>query len=233
MRRTEVLVVVLALAVALAGQGLAAAQEVAGITADQLVYQGAEVKTRVDVNGAAAVQLIGGALDAAAAAAKQQAKAMAEAGGKGAEGPMAMLPALLPIIEPAKEAIKSLNQVSFVAMKPQGKIDGAQFLKYYRGVMSGWSPLVTVQDADGTTVCVMLAPEAKGIFFAVSGNNELLSGLVTTSKPLGDLIGQIIQSGGGSLPAILSQMGRRGPSGPPPAPPAPPAKPKAPKTKGK
>lgn len=233
MRNVRMLAVVLALAVATASAAAAAGAEIAS---DQLVYQGVEVKTQVDVNGEAAMQLIGGILDAAAAQAQEQAKAMKESG-KPAEGPLAMLPAVAPMVDPAKEAIKSLSRVTILVMRAKGPVEGADFLAYYSGLLSpfGWSPLLTVRDQGNTTVSIMLAREAKGLFFAVNGKNEMVVGLVTTTKPLGELLGQIASAGGGSLPAILSlrSMGQKKAEAPaPPAPPTP-EKPKASPKKAK
>jgi hypothetical protein len=206
-----------------AGAALAADQP--AITADKLVYQGATVETQVDVNGEAAMQLVGGVIDALAAQAKAQAEAMA-AGGKPGEGPMAMLPAAVPLIEPAKEAIKSLSQITVVVQRPQAPVKSDEFLAHYREVMAplGWSPLLTLKTEDGTAVAGMVAPEGKGVFFAVNEGSEIVAALITTTKPIGELIGQVIQASGGSWPMIMSQIGRgRAPT--PPAPPAP--KPKA------
>lgn len=225
MRSMRVLAVLLAVVVMSAGGALAATAPVgagAEITSDQLVYQGASIETQVDVNGEAAVQLIGGILDAAATQVQAQAKAME---GKGGEGPMAMLPLAAPMIEPAKEAIKSLSRVALVVMKPKEPVKGDQFLKYYQSLLSpgGWLPLVTVRDKEDT-VLALLAPEAKGVFFAVNEGNEMTVGMVTTTKPLGDLLGQIVTAGGGALPAFLSM--RQAQAKPAPAKPAP-AKPAA------
>ena len=97
-----------AMAAVAAGQG--------GIGADQLVYQGATVETQVDVNGEAAMALVGSALDAIAAQMEEQAKAMQAEGKSPGEGPMAMLPMAAPMIGPARDAIKSLSHITVVVM---------------------------------------------------------------------------------------------------------------------
>ena len=213
-----VLVVSGALATAACAQG-------APMTAAQLVYEGADVDTQVDVNGVAAMQLVGGMLDAIVA----QAKNLPPGGGP-QDGPMAMLPAVMPMLDPARDAIKSLQQITVVVMKPKQAFEPKAFAKHYSDLMSGqgWSPLATVVDKDGTAVVTMIAPEAKGVFFAVNDKSEVVAGLITTSKPIGDLLGQVVQAGGGSLPMLLQHMGR--PEGPPPAPqkPAKPVKPAKP-----
>jgi len=210
----------------LAAAGTALAGDEPAITAENLVYEGAAVETQVDVNGEAAMQLVGGAIDALAAQAKAQAEAMAA--GKGAEGPMAMLPAAIPLIDPMKEALKSLGQITVVVQKPQQPVNSDAFLEHYRGVMSplGWSPLVTVKAKDAPAVVAMVAPEGKGVFFAVNEKAEIVAGLVTTTKPIGELIGQVIHASGGSWPMVFSHMMQAKAQKPPAAPP-PPEKPKA------
>jgi hypothetical protein len=36
--------------------------------------------------------------------------------------------------------------------------------------------------------------------------------MVTTGRPLGDIIGQVVSSGGGAIPAILDSLGKRKPA---------------------
>jgi hypothetical protein len=220
---------------ALTGTALAADQPT--ITADALIYQGAVVETQVDVNGVAAMQLVGGVLDAVAEQAKAHVEAMA-ASGKPAEGPMAMLPMAVPLIEPAKEAIKSLSQITVVVQKPKEPVASEQFLGHYREIMGplGWSPLITFKEQDGTAVTGMVAPEGKGVFFAVNDQSEIVAALVTTTKPIGDLLGQVIQAGGGAFPIFMrmrgaGMMGGKGTPPPPPGPPRPPRPRPAPKGK--
>ena len=206
-RQLAVLTVALMCTVAVATMAVAAGAG-GGVTTDQLIYKGASVKTQVDVNGAAAVALVGNALDAVAAQIEQQAKA-----GPG-EGPMAMLPMVAPMIGPAKDVIKNLERITLLIMKPKKPVGADEFISYYSGLMSprGWSPFVTVKDEDGTGVLTMLAPEAKGVFFAVTGKDETIVGLVTTSKPMGELIGQVVSASGGAWPAIMSQIGKGKPA---------------------
>ncbi len=209
---------------AVAGATPAMAAE-GGLATEKLIYQGAEVETQVDVNGAAAVALVGGAVDAIAAQSQEAAKAMQSQGGGG--GRMAMLPMVVPMIEPAKEAIKSLERITVLVMKPKDEVNTEEFISYYSGLMTpqGWSPLVTVRDKDKTAVVMMIAPEAKGFFFAVNDRNEIVSGLITTTRPIGDILGQLINASGGAMPMILSQLNRPKPTPPPPAPAKPAAKP--------
>jgi hypothetical protein len=110
-----VLIVACALATAACAQG-------APVTAEQLVYQGADVQTQVDVNGVAAVQLVGGLLDAVAA----QVKNMPPGAGP-QDGPMAMLPAILPMVDPARDAIKSMQQFTVVVLKPTQEANPKEF----------------------------------------------------------------------------------------------------------
>jgi hypothetical protein len=186
-----------------------------GITAEQLVYQGATVETQVDVNGAAAVQLVGGVVDALAAQVQEQVKAMQMSGAAAPQsGPAAVLPMVLPMVAPMQDAIKSLERITLVVMKPQGEVKVGEFISYYSGLMSaqGWSPLMTVRDKDRTGVVMMMAPEAKGVFFAVNDKGQLVSGLVTTTKPMGEVLGQLINASGGAWPMIMSKLNRPEPA---------------------
>jgi hypothetical protein len=109
-----------------------------------------------------------------------------------------------------------------------------EFISYYSGLMTAqsWTPLMTVRDKDRTAVVMMMAPEAKGVFFAVNDKRQLVSGLVTTSQPMGEVLGKLINSSGGALPMIMSQLSRPKPAPqatavstkPKPAPAKPPAK---------
>jgi len=231
MRRTGWLgVVVLALVCVVPAAATAAAPAGGGVTAQELVYEGAQVEMQIDVNGEAAVQLVGGAIDALAATAQEQAKVMAEMAAKGGEGPhakiAAMAPAALQVIEPVKEAIKSLTQMTVVVMRPKAAATADQVTSHYSKLMGprGWSPLMSVRGPKNETVMAMLAREGKGLFFVVREQEELVTALVTTSKPLGDLIAQIIRASGAAVPAVLMQSRMVGMSGPA----APPAPPKAP-----
>lgn len=192
-----------------AAPGAVAAERVA---AQQLVYQGAVVETQVEVNGVAAVQLVGGAIDALAAQAQEAAKQIQAQGA--ASGRAAHLQAVLPMIEPAREAIKSLDQITLVIMKPQGEVGTEEFISHYSGLMTAqnWTPLMTVRDKDRAVVVMMMAPEAKGVFFAVNDKKALVSGLVTTSQPMGEVLAKLINSAGGALPMIMSQMSRPKPA---------------------
>ena len=207
-------VLVLALLTAVAGSAAPATPGEGPVPVEKLVYQGAAIDTQIDVNGEAAVALIGSALDALAAQAEEQVKAMQASGNAPMPGPMAKLSLVAPMIGPAKDAIKSLQHVTVLVMKPKGPAQPDQFIAYYRGLMSplGWSPFITVKDKDGTGICAMLAPEAKGVFVAVNSKNEMVVALVTTGRPLGDIIGQVVGSGGNVIPAILDSLGKGKPA---------------------
>jgi len=185
----------------------AAAPAAGGITTDQLIYQGAAVEVQVDVDGAAAVQLVGDALDALAEQAKQQAQAIAQTGAGGEK--VAMISAAMPLVDPIKEAIKSLQRAAIVVMKPGEKTDSETVYAYYTKLMGGqgWSPLITVKGPKGERVSVMMAPEAKGLFLMVQEKSELVVGLITTSQPIGQLIGQVVRASGGVVPAIIASRG--------------------------
>jgi len=220
-----------------AGFAAVPAEASAAPPVESLVYQGAEVQTQVDVNGAAAVMLIGKALDTIAAQTQKQMAAMqaAPAGTQLAalQGKASVISAALPMIDPVKEAIKSLEHITILIMKPGAEVNAADFMKFYSGSMSaqGWTSLISVRDKSGPAVVTMLAPEAKGIFLAVNDKRQLLVAFVTTTHPIGDLISQVIQAGGDAFPQVMGQlMTRRAvPVEEPPAP-APQPKPK-PKSK--
>lgn len=201
-----------------------------------LVYQGATVKTQVDVNGAAAVQLVGGLLDAAAAAVEEQAKAMSLAGPGAAppQGHAAEIAMVAPMVGPARDIIKSLDRVTVLQMAASGPIAGEDFISYYQGRMQGlgWIPLITVRGQGMPVVATMIGPEGKGIFAAVNpGGTDIIVALLTTSRPIGDLVGQLAAAGQGAMPQLMAMMNR--PKAAPPAPPAPekPAKPVKPAKK--
>ena len=178
------------------------------LTIDDLKYQGATVKVEVDVNGEAAVQLVGGILDEAAAIAQDQA---------GAEGMPSELAMAQPFIGPAKDAVKSLSRAIALVMKTDDSAAKLDVAAHYGTMMTsrGWSPLATVRTDGGQNILVMIAPSAKGVFAAVRPNQrELIVALITTSEPIGDLLAQIVRAAGGDiLPNILqaraAQMARR------------------------
>ncbi len=216
--------------------------------ADQLVYPGATVATRIDVNGVAAMQLAGGAIDALTAQIQQRMEAAraAEAAAAAAQGADAQAQraaaeaqrAAAQAIEQTRDALKSLTGVKVVIMTPKGAPGAADFVKYYQGVMipHGWTSLVTVQDDQGgDVVVVMLGPAGKGLFAAVGDKEDIVTAMITTSMPIGDLIGRLMKSGSvsdmvGPLVGPLAGMfGKAGPPKPPEAvtPPTPPTPPEA------
>jgi len=197
-RPTRVVVIILALALTAALPCWAA--PVAGkspLSADQLVYPGARVETQIEVNGAGAVQLLGGVLDAAAASIEDNAKGRERVpAGTGSVHPAAMQS----LIVSAKDAIESVLGVTVVVMTPRSLVPGHEFVKHYRDIMSprGWLPLATVTSERGPSVVAMLAPGGKGVFATVNDGRQITAGMVITSKPLGDLIAGIVQAGHGS-----------------------------------
>jgi len=191
------LAIVLLISALACGTAFAAADP---ITIDDLKYRAATVKVEVDVNGEAAVQLVGGILDEAAAIVEEQASA-------GAEGLPTKLAMAQPFIGPAKDAVKSLSRVIALVMKTDDSAADLDAAAHYGAMMAGrgWSPLATVRTDGGQNILVMIAPSAKGIFAAIRPNQrELVVALVTTSEPIGDLLAQVVRAGGGDiLPKIL------------------------------
>jgi hypothetical protein len=205
--------------------------------ADELVYPGATVETRIDVNGVAAMQLAGGAVDAlteqiqsrmeaaraaeAAAATAQGADAQAQRAAAQAQRAAAQA------IEQTRDALKSLTGVKVLIMTPKVAPNAAEFVKHYQGLMAprGWTSLVTIQsDEDKDVVLVMLGPGGKGLFAAVGDKEDIVTAMITTSMPIGDLIGTMMRSGSiGDVigPLVGPLTGMFGKAGPP-KPPAPP-----------
>jgi hypothetical protein len=188
------------------------------LTANQLVYEGAKVTMQVDVNGEAAVQLVGGLLDAAAEVAHQQAGALQSMGPQA--GRLAML---APMIEPAKEIIKSVSRVTAYIMQPAGTVDGNRVVGHYSDMMTsrGWTPMVTVHAENQVNVAILVAPGAKGVFAAVAPQGgELVVAMVTTTRPIGEMLGDLVRAAGGPAAhmALMGMMQQHAP--PPPAPPA-------------
>jgi hypothetical protein len=183
----------------------------------ELVYQGATVKMQVDVNGAAAVELVGGLLDAAAAAVEGQAKAMPKPEAN-LQGPAAKMMMVAPMVGPARDLIKSLDRVTVLQMAAAGPVAGEAFIAHYQGLMQsrGWTPLVTVRGQGMPAVATLVAPEGKGIFVAVSpGGDQLIVAVLTMTRPIGELVGQLAEAGQGAMPQLMAMMNH-----PKPAPPA-------------
>ncbi|MFB3881054.1 MAG: hypothetical protein ACE149_07305 [Armatimonadota bacterium] len=194
---------VVPLVMAVAGLCLSAAVAAppaeAGLSAEQLVPQGATVKFQVDVNGEAAMQLVGGMLDAAAEAVKE-----AAASGQGER--MGQLAMAAPFIAPAKDLVKSVCRVTAVVM--QAPPDSKGVINQYETMMATrhWTMLATTRAITGQDAAVYLAPGGKGVFLAVRPDaQQLIVALVTTREPIGDLLGQIVRAGGGkALPMLLA-----------------------------
>jgi hypothetical protein len=175
------------------------------LTIEDLKYRGASVDVEVDVNGEAAVQLIGGVLDEAARTAQEQ---IAAGGSLPPQVAMAE-----PMLEPAKQMIKSLSRVVAVVMKTDESAADLDVIDHYGAKMSprGWTQLATVRTGKGENILVMLAPGGKGVFVAIRPNGrELIVALITTREPIGDLLTQVARAGGGQvLPKILAAKANR------------------------
>jgi len=208
-RSTMWLAVLLVLAAAFAATAAAAApaaESAVPLTTDQLMYEGASVEMQVDVNGEAAMQLLGGLLDAVAEIAQEQGAAMAQAG----PVPPHVVAMAQPLIEPTKEAIKSVSRVAFVVMKPGESVDAGEAMAYYNGLMTsrGWTPMVTLRAEGEAHIILLLAPGAKGVFAAVlPKGDEMIVAMIATTKPLGDLVAEVVRAAGG--PALKSMLAMR------------------------
>jgi hypothetical protein len=201
--------------VAVLVSGAAASGSVAPLTADDLAYEGASVDVQIDVNGEAAIQLLGGVLDAAAEVAEEQIAAMTEGGPAGALGPVGMA---RPLIGPAKETIKSITQVTALIMKTEQPIEAKDIMSHYSdlAIGRGWTPMVRVAAEKDVNIAAFLAPEAKGIFAVIRPNQrELIVGAVTARAPLGDLLAEVIRAGGGEvIPHFLAARMTHSPPAP-------------------
>jgi len=193
-------------------------------SAEQLGYPGAAIETRIEVSGAGAAQLVGGGLDAHLAELQVRAKAAQEAGAS--EEELAEIAESISLVESTKELARSFLGFTLVVMKPSAPVEAADFVKHYQDLTSsrGWSPLALIQDEeDGNAVLLMLAPGGKGIFLAVNDKEEIVSAMVTTSKPLGELIAKIFRNGEESNPldllvgAVTQTLGRPQHKATPPA----------------
>ena len=209
MRRMRWMVVLLLLAAVgiCVSAALAAPPGDEGLTVEQLALKGVTVKFQVDVNGDAAMQLLGGILDAAAEVARQQAAAGSQS------GPMAQMAMAEPFIGPTKDLLKSLSRVTVLVM--QAGPEPKDVVTYYGDMMTarGWSTLATTKAITGQDAAVYLAPGGKGVFVAARPNGqEMIVALVTTHQPIGDLLGQIVRAGGTkALPLILAAQSKPAP----------------------
>jgi hypothetical protein len=201
-----VLLVLAAASAATAATAPPAAKSEVPLTTDQLIYQDTSIEVQVDVNGEAAMQLLGGLLDAVAEIAHEQGAAMAQAG----PVPPEIAKMAQPLIDPAKEAIKSVTRVSVLVMKPGESVNAEEAMTYYHGLMTarGWTPMVTIRAEDEARILVLLAPGGKGVFAAVlPKGDEMVVAMIATSKPLGDLVAEIVRSAGG--PALQGVLAMR------------------------
>jgi len=182
------------------------------LSSKELVYEGAPIEVAIDVNGEAAVQLIGGVLDAAADLAQEQVSAVAQGKKLNAPGRFGQAAMAVPLIGPAKDVIKSVTRVTVLVMEPEQAPPGDEVVAYYHGLMTarGWTPMLTVRTDGGENIAVLLAPGGKGLFGVIRpGEDELIVGLITTREPLGDLLAQIVRAGGSEvLPKLLAARAR-------------------------
>jgi len=205
-RWLAVLVVLAAASAATAAAAAPAAKSEVPLTTDQLIYEDTSIEVQVDVNGEAAMQLLGGLLDAVAEIAQEHGAAMAEAG----PVPPRVAAMAQPLIEPAKEAIKSVTRVSVLVMKPGDSVNIEDAMTYYHALMTsrGWTPVVTIRAEDEARILVLLAPGGKGVFGAVlPSGDEMGVAMIATTKPLGDLVAEIGRAAGG--PALQGMLAMR------------------------
>jgi len=196
----------IAAVVAMASCGVAAGADANALTSDDLIYPGATVKIEIDVNGEAAVQLVGGLLDAVAEVAAEQAAAIEQATAGAGNGPP--VAAIASLIGPARDVIKDIRRVTVLVTRPDESAEPDAIFSHYRDLMTGrgWTPMATVRAESGERVVALVAPGGKGIFAMIHPKPEqLVVGLATTARPVGDMLGEIVRAGGGQLPQILMQ----------------------------
>lgn len=179
----------------------ALAAEPRPFSAAELAYPRATIKTRIEVSGVSAGQLIGGALTAYTYQLQADAEAAEEAGAS--EEALSAIAQKMSSVDEVRDTVTSFLGFMLVAMKPAEPVRAANFVAHYEQLMRprGWSPLAIVQDEENQGAIVfMLGPNEKGLFVALSGKDEILTGLVTTSKPLGELLARIFHTAEGSDP---------------------------------
>ena len=170
-------------------------------SAAELAYPRATIKTRIEVSGVSAGNLIGGALTAYQYQLQADAKAAEEAGAT--EEALEAIAQKASSIDGVRDTLTSFLGFMLVVMKPGEPVEAADFIAHYERLMRsrGWSPLATVQDEENQGAIVfMVGPNEKGLFAALSGQDEILTGLVTTSKPLGELLAKVFHTAEGSDP---------------------------------
>lgn len=198
----------IAAAMAMACCAVAAAADSKALTSEGLIYPGATVKVEIDVNGEAAVQLVGGLLDAAAEVAVEQAAAIEQisAGPEGKRSGGPPMAAIAPLIGPARDVIKDIHRVTVLVTRLEEAAEPDAVLSHYRQLMTGrgWTPMATVRAEGGQRVLALVAPGGKGVFAMIHPKpDQLIVGLVTTGRPVGDMLGAIVQAGGGQLSQLL------------------------------
>jgi len=194
------------------------------LTLEKVVYPQASINMQMDVNGAVAMKLFGGAIDQAAVEIKQQLKMLQEQRGK--EAPeAAALSAALSSTEAVRDVVKSLTSIKFAVTAPKEPVANAAFVKYYQDLLTpgGWASLFTLTAKDKGAVLIMLSDDSKQLFFTINGGDNIIDGIVTTNRPMGELIAKVIQGAGPSIDAIMKMVGSGMMMPQPPAPPEPPA----------
>lgn len=195
-----IMLVVALPAVACAGPTAAADQP---LTTDQLVYGEAVVEFTVDVNGAAAAELIGGVLDAVAYTAHEHSAEISELS-RAAGDKAVLIQAAQSLIDPTTDVVKSLTRVTWLVMRLGETVDPDEAVAYYHELMAarGWTDLATVRGGAERQIVALLAPGGKGVFAAAVLGDKAIAGMITARRPLGDLLGQIVESGSAVLPAF-------------------------------
>jgi hypothetical protein len=201
----------------------AAQAEAAPVAAQSLIFPRAKVQTSVEVYGAAAVQLVGGALDAAAAAVEEQLKALQASG---ADSESADLLKLVGLVGPAKDIAKSLDHMTVLVMQvPQTVTDDA-FIDYYlsRLQKQNWQPLMVMRGGDPSapSIVALVAPEGKGVLGALVAPGKegrtMAAVMVTTKRPIDDLLAQLVVAGKPALAMFAKAVARESQESPAPGP---------------
>jgi hypothetical protein len=177
-------------------------QPAGGITAVDLAFPGTKTELQMDLNGESAMLLLGGTIDAIFDSAKQQADVVKAHGDKLPPEVSAIVaqmgPLAGPVMDAMKDSIKSITHVTVLVMRPSGAVTIDGINNRYNALMirQGWQSLLTVKAEGEGMLLSYIAPEGKGVFGVMQERQggEIIVLMVTASKPLGDLVGQVIRT---------------------------------------
>jgi hypothetical protein len=117
-----------------------------------------------------------------------------------------------PMIDPTRDILKSVTRVAVVAMRPDQSVTAQGITNHYTAMFTrqGWSSMVSARFEQNGAFILMLAPEGKGLFGLFIDHNQAGCALVTTDKPIGDMLGQIIRAGAPAVSQLRQMALHRG-----------------------